>query len=57
MPSAADVKSENAKSIKILEELFGKLNISKAQDEINAAAADIASFINGDIEEKDAPTK
>ena len=36
---------------------MGKLNVSKAQDEINASAMAIATFINGDIEEADAPTK
>ena len=54
---AAAVKSENSKALKTLEELLGKLTISKAQDEINAAAAGVATFINGDIEEADAPTK
>lgn len=44
-------------AVKVLEELLGKLTISKAQDEINASAASIATFINGDIEEADAPTK
>jgi elongation factor 3 len=29
----------------------------QAQDEINASALEIATFINGDIEEGDAPTK
>ncbi|KAF2122348.1 armadillo-type protein [Lophiotrema nucula] len=62
MPSAAPhnastVKAENSKSEKVLSELLQKLTISKAQDEINAASLDIASFINGDIEEADAPTK
>jgi elongation factor 3 len=55
--NAKTIKSENSKSVKVLEELLGKLTISKAQDEINAAALDIATFINGDIEEADAPTK
>lgn len=55
--SAKNVKSENSKAVKVLEELMGKLNISKAQDEINSAALDIATFINGDIEEGDAPVK
>lgn len=54
---ASNVKSENSKSVKVLEELLGKLTISKAQDEINSSAASIATFINGDIEEADAPTK
>lgn len=55
--TAKNVKDENSKSVKVLEELLGKLNISKAQDEINSAALDIATFINGDIEEGDAPVK
>lgn len=54
--SAAAAK-ENSKSLKVLEELFSKLSVSKAQEEINAAALDIATFINGDIEEADAPTQ
>ena len=52
-----NIQSENKKSVKVLEELVSKLTISKTQDEINASANDIASFINGDIEEHDAPTK
>ncbi|KAK8207028.1 armadillo-type protein [Phyllosticta capitalensis] len=51
------VKAENQKSVKVLEELLSKLTISKAQDEINAASNDLATFINGDIEEGDAPTQ
>ncbi len=43
--------------MKALEEMMAKLNVSKAQDEINASANSIATFINGDIEEADAPTK
>ncbi|KAI0606694.1 Elongation factor 3 [Pyrenophora tritici-repentis] len=54
---AKDVKSENSKSLKALEEMMQKLTMSKAQDEINASAQAIATFINGDIEEADAPTK
>ena len=65
MPSVADeatapqgtVKSENAGSIKVLDELLNQLSISKTADESNAAANNIASFINGPIEERDAPTK
>ncbi|PSN71286.1 ARM repeat-containing protein [Corynespora cassiicola Philippines] len=59
-PAATDasaVKSENAKSLKVLEELLSKLSVSKAQDEINAASLDLATFINGDIETGDVPTK
>lgn len=55
--SAAATKSENQKSIKVLDELLGKLTISKTADETNAAVSNIATFINGPIEEEDAPTK
>ncbi|ORY10053.1 armadillo-type protein [Clohesyomyces aquaticus] len=54
--NASTVKSENSKSLKVLEEMFKKLTVSKSQDEINAASLDLATFINGDIEEADAPT-
>lgn len=50
-------KKENAASIKVLDELMAKLNISKDQADINAATGSLATFINGDIETKDAPTK
>lgn len=53
----AQIKSENTKSVKVLEDLLSKLTVSKSQDQINAASLDIATFINGDIEEQDAPTK
>ncbi|MCJ1357808.1 MAG: translational elongation factor EF-1 alpha [Icmadophila ericetorum] len=55
--SAANTKSENQKSVKVLDELLAKLTISKTADETNAAAGNIATFINGPIEEHDAPTK
>ncbi|KAI4131763.1 MAG: hypothetical protein LQ347_002852 [Umbilicaria vellea] len=55
--NAANTKSENQKSIKVLDELLNKLTISKTADETSAAAGNIATFINGDIEEHDAPTK
>ncbi|KAI9757429.1 MAG: translational elongation factor EF-1 alpha [Chaenotheca gracillima] len=55
--TSGKVASENAKSVKVLDELISKLTISKTQDETNAAAGNIASFINGPIEEHDAPTK
>lgn len=56
-PTQGQIKSENAKSVKVLEGLLQKLTVSKSQDEINASSLNIASFINGDIEEQDAPTK
>ncbi|TAQ84507.1 hypothetical protein B7494_g7172 [Chlorociboria aeruginascens] len=49
--------AENKNSVKVLDELMAKLNISKAQEDINAATHNIATFINGPIEEHDAPTK
>lgn len=55
--SAAAVKSENQKSMKVIEELLSKLTVSKAQEDINAASLDLASFINGEIVEGDAPTR
>ena len=55
--NAATTKSENQKSVQVLDELLNKLSISKTADETTAAAGNIATFINGDIEEHDAPTK
>ena len=55
--TSGKVASENAKSIKVLDELMAKLSVSKSQDDTNAAARNIATFINGPIEEADAPTK
>ena len=48
--------AENTKSTKVIEELVSKLTISKSQDEINASSNDLASFINGNIEQNTAPT-
>ena len=55
--NAQNTKSENQKSVKVLDELLSALTISKTADETSAAAGNIATFINGDIEEHDAPTK
>lgn len=55
--NAANTKSENQKSTQVLDELLNKLTISKSADETSAAAGNIATFINGSIEEHDAPTK
>lgn len=55
--NAVNTKSENQKSIQVLDELLNKLSISKSAAETSAAAGSIATFINGDIEEHDAPTK
>ena len=55
--TASAVKSENIKSVKVLDELLSKLTVSKTADESVEASQNIASFINGEIEEQDAPTK
>ena len=64
MPSATEatapsstVKAENAGSIKTLDELLSKLSLSKTADETSQTTGNIATFINGSIEENDAPTK
>lgn len=49
--------SENAGSVKVLDELFQKLTVSKEAADIKQSSAEIASFINGRIEDQDAPTK
>ena len=56
-PSGSAVISENTKSVKTLDELLSKLTVSKSQDEASTAANNLASFINGTIEEHEAPTK
>jgi elongation factor 3 len=55
MPS--QTSAENAKSVKVLDELMQKLTISKEADAIKEASAAIASFINGRIEDLDTPTR
>ena len=55
--SQGAIKAENKQSVKVLEQLLQKLTVSKEQDEINASTQEIATFINGDIEEQDAPTR
>ena len=55
--TAAQIKSENKGSIKVIEELLQKLSVSKEQADINSTSIDLATFVNGDIEEADAPTK
>jgi elongation factor 3 len=54
---AADVSAENAKSVKVLDELMQKLSISKEADAIKQASTEIASFVNGRIEDLDTPTR
>ena len=55
--SEAAVQKENKQSVKVLDELMQKLSVSKGGDDAKATSQEIASFINGDIEEHDAPTK
>lgn len=55
--SDATVAVENQKSIKVLDELLQKLTVSKTKDEAAYAAENLATFINGPIEEHDVPTK
>ncbi|KAI9930177.1 hypothetical protein ASPWEDRAFT_167845 [Aspergillus wentii DTO 134E9] len=61
---AADVASvpavsakETAQSVAVLEDLIKNLNISTSQDEVNAAAGNIASLFGGPIPEQTLPLK
>lgn len=49
--------SENANSLKVLDELMQQLSISKDASSVKEASAALASFINGRIEDMDVPTK
>ncbi|KAI0482073.1 armadillo-type protein [Xylariaceae sp. FL0804] len=49
--------SENAQSLKVLDDLMQKLTISKDAAATKDASAALATFINGPIEDHDAPTK
>lgn len=55
--SEAVIASENKKSLKVLDELFAALSVSPLGSEAESAAKNLAHFINGPIEEHDAPTK
>ena len=50
-------QKETQKSLNTLEELLKTLSIAKAQDEANAAATNIATLLNGPIEEQELPVK
>lgn len=52
----AQIKSENSKSVNVIQDMLSKLTVSSSQDEINASSNDLATFINGDIEEQAVPT-
>lgn len=41
----------------VLDELFSKLNVAKSAEDTKSASFNIATFINGPIEEHDAPTR
>jgi elongation factor 3 len=49
--------SGNAASVKVLDELMGKLTIAKDAAAIKDASASLASFMNGRIEDQDVPSK
>jgi elongation factor 3 len=49
--------SENAQSVKVLDELFQKLTVSKEASAIKESSVEIAGFINGRIEDQDVPNK
>ena len=53
----ATSKKETSLSIKTLEEMIKALSISKTQDEANAAGNNIATLLNGPIEEQSLPAK
>ena len=49
--------TENAGSVLVLDNLMQKLSLSKEADAIKQSTTDLASFINGHIEDLDTPTK
>ncbi|KAI0542588.1 elongation factor 3 [Xylaria digitata] len=49
--------SKNAQSAKVLDDLMAKLTISKDAAATKDASVALASFINGNIEDQEAPTK
>jgi elongation factor 3 len=51
------MSSENAMSVKVLDELMSKLTIAKEPAAIKDASASLASFMNGRIEDQDVPSK
>ncbi|KAF4125419.1 elongation factor 3 [Geosmithia morbida] len=48
--------SENTQSVKVLDELFQKLTVSKDAADIKQSSANLASFVNGPIEDQAVPT-
>lgn len=53
----AQSAKEAAKSVAVLDELLKSLSISKSADESKAAAANIASLLNGPTEEHIVPAR
>jgi elongation factor 3 len=51
------MSSENAQSLQVLDELMQSLSISKDEKSTQEAATNLASFMNGRIEDMDVPTK
>lgn len=49
--------SESAQSVQVLDELFQKLTVSKDGASIKEASGEIASFINGRIDDQAVPDK
>ncbi|KAI0164599.1 armadillo-type protein [Xylariaceae sp. FL1272] len=49
--------SENAQSVKVLDDLMQKLTISKDAAQTKEASVALAGFINGPIEDQEAPTR
>ncbi|UKZ80423.1 translation elongation factor EF-3 [Trichoderma virens FT-333] len=49
--------SEGAESIKVLDELFQKLTVSKDAADIKQSAAELAGFLNGRIDDQAVPEK
>jgi len=49
--------SENAQSVKVLDELFQKLTVSTEAAAIKETSGEIAGFVNGRIEDQDVPNK
>lgn len=49
--------SENAQSVKVLDDLMSKLTISKDAASIKEASGALATFINGNIQDQEAPLR
>lgn len=54
---ASASKAENAQSLKVLDELMQKLSITKDAAATKETTKELASFINGRIQDLDTPAK